>query len=47
MERVHGLAEVVIAKQRHGSTGTIQLKFDAKITKFSDLADGGYLPERD
>jgi replicative DNA helicase len=49
MERVHGIAEVVIAKQRHGSTGTVPLKFDAKITKFSDLADGGHykVPDRD
>ena len=49
MEKVHGVAEVVVAKQRHGSTGTIPLKFDARITKFSDLAEGsGYqVPERD
>jgi replicative DNA helicase len=39
MERVHGLAEVVIAKQRHGATGTVTLKFENRITKFSDLAD--------
>ena len=39
MERVHGIAEVVVAKSRHGSTGTIPVKFDAKITRFSDLAD--------
>ncbi len=38
MERVFGLAELIIAKQRHGSTGTVRLKFEAKITKFSDLA---------
>ncbi len=37
MERVHGVAEVVVAKSRHGSTGTIPVKFDAKITRFSDL----------
>ena len=43
MGDVHGVAEVVIAKQRHGSTGTVPLKFDAKITRFSDLAEGnGY-----
>jgi replicative DNA helicase len=38
MERVFGLAELIIAKQRHGSTGTVRLRFEAKITKFSDLA---------
>jgi replicative DNA helicase len=41
MEKVHGVAEVVVAKSRHGSTGTIPVKFDAKITRFSDLADPG------
>ncbi|MGB3738565.1 MAG: replicative DNA helicase [Pontixanthobacter sp.] len=39
MERVFGLAELVVAKQRHGSTGKVRLKFEARITKFSDLAD--------
>ena len=42
MERIYGLAEVIVAKQRHGSTGRIRMKFDAKITRFSDLADDGY-----
>ncbi|RVU06892.1 replicative DNA helicase [Novosphingobium umbonatum] len=38
MERVFGLAELIIAKQRHGSTGKVRMRFEAKITKFSDLA---------
>ena len=42
MEKVFGLAEVVIAKQRHGATGKVRLKFEANITKFSDLAQEGY-----
>ncbi len=42
MERVFGLAEVVIAKQRHGATGKVKLKFEANITRFSDLAEEGY-----
>ncbi|MFN6934507.1 MAG: replicative DNA helicase [Tsuneonella sp.] len=41
MERVHGLAELIIAKQRHGATGKVRLKFEPKITRFSDLADDG------
>lgn len=39
MERVFGLAEVIVAKSRHGSTGKIRMHFEAKTTKFSDLAD--------
>ena len=31
-------ASVVIAKQRHGSTGVLQLRFESEFTKFSDLA---------
>jgi len=45
MERVYGLAELIVAKQRHGSTGKIGLRFDRNVTKFSDLADDRYLPE--
>ena len=30
MERVYGLAELIVAKQRHGATGKVRLKFDAQ-----------------
>ena len=36
MERVYGLAELIVAKQRHGATGKVTLKFDPTITRFSD-----------
>jgi len=45
MARAYGLAELLIAKQRHGATGKVRLKFEAKITRFSDHADEGHLPE--
>src|SRR6187551_1832708 len=32
MERVYQLSELIIAKQRHGATGKVKMKFDAKIT---------------
>lgn len=46
MEKVHGRAEVLIGKQRHGPTGTVQLQFEANLTRFSNLASSDYLPER-
>jgi replicative DNA helicase len=45
MARAYGRAEEIVAKQRHGSTGKVRLKFDSRITKFSDMVDEGYLPE--
>jgi replicative DNA helicase len=38
--RMAGKATVIIAKQRHGATGSVDLKFDRQFTKFSDLAPG-------
>ena len=46
MEQVHGRAEVIIGKQRHGPTGTVQLQFEANLTRFGNLARSDYLPER-
>ena len=40
--QVANKASVIIAKQRHGATGTVDLRFDRQFTKFSDLAPGGY-----
>jgi replicative DNA helicase len=37
MERVHNLAEVIIAKQRHGPIGTVDLFFDGMFTRFADV----------
>jgi len=45
-ERLHGLAEVIVAKQRHGSTGTVPLTFHKSTTKFADRADDAYLPDQ-
>lgn len=37
MERLHGKAEVIIGKQRHGPIGTIELSFEGRITRFGNL----------
>ena len=45
MGTIHGVAEVIIGKQRHGPTGTVQLHFEDSLTKFSNLAREGALPD--
>jgi replicative DNA helicase len=46
MGLAHGKAEVIIGKQRHGPTGTVDLQFDGSVTRFSDFSPDGQLPER-
>jgi replicative DNA helicase len=43
MDNAHGRAEVIIAKQRHGPTGTVPLQFEGQFTRFSNLADDSQL----
>ena len=49
MEQLHGKAEVIIGKQRHGPVGTVELSFEGRFTRFGNLvkpwqqdADPGY-----
>jgi replicative DNA helicase len=37
MEQVHGKAEVIIGKQRHGPIGTVELSFEGRFTRFGNL----------
>ena len=45
LERTNGKAEVIIAKQRHGPVGTVNVAFEARLTKFGDLAMDDQLPQ--
>jgi replicative DNA helicase len=46
MNETRGKAELIIAKQRHGPTGTVPLGFQGEFTRFFDLAEDSHLPER-
>ena len=45
-DQVHGKAEIILGKQRHGPTGTVELQFDAQVTRFSSLARTERVPDR-
>ena len=45
-QRIHGRAEVIIGKQRHGPIGTVELAFEGQFTRFSNLARG-YADDKD
>jgi len=39
------IAELIIAKQRNGPTGTVKVRFEREYTRFDNLADGEYPDE--
>jgi replicative DNA helicase len=41
MDRLKGVAEVIIGKQRHGPIGTVKLSFNEDTTRFGNLAQPG------
>ena len=43
LEEVGDTAEVIIGKQRHGPIGKVDLHFEEKFTKFSNLADDRFI----
>ena len=45
MERLHGKAEVVIGKQRHGPIGTVELSFEGQLTRFGNLVKPWQQPQ--
>ncbi|MCI5048719.1 MAG: replicative DNA helicase [Rickettsiales bacterium] len=46
LEKVFGLADVIVAKQRHGPIGTATLQFQSEFTRFLDYQADEYMPER-
>jgi replicative DNA helicase len=47
LEKVHGLGEIIVAKQRHGPIGTVKLRFDAETTKFDNYMAPDHSPAVD
>ena len=45
MEQVHGIAEIIIAKQRHGPVGKVEVQFTENFTRFADLERQVEIPE--
>ena len=41
------IAEIIVAKQRHGPIGTVELHFTGEFTQFNDLARDDHLPAHD
>ncbi len=44
-EQVYNLAEVIVAKQRHGPIGKVTLRFEGQTTKFSNYVADDHLPD--
>ena len=42
---IEGIAELIVAKNRHGATGKERLRFEGRFTRFSDFIDDARLPE--
>lgn len=45
VEEAYNLAEVIIAKQRHGPVGTVNTFFDGRFTRFGDWLPDDHVPE--
>jgi replicative DNA helicase len=46
MDAQRGRAEVIIGKQRHGPTGTVELHFNSELTRFGNLVRPEGFPTR-
>ncbi len=44
LENISGLAEIIVAKQRHGPVGNVTVQFESRLTKFHDPISADQLP---
>jgi replicative DNA helicase len=44
MDRIHGLADILVEKHRHGPTAKVTLRFEKQYTRFYDMAKEDHLP---
>lgn len=42
MDKVHGIAEIIVSKHRHGPIGNVACAFQADLARFSDLEKDNY-----
>lgn len=45
--KAKGYAEVIIAKQRNGPTGSVPMRFVGEFTRFEDFQEGAWRPDAD
>jgi replicative DNA helicase len=45
-DKAYGMAEIIVAKQRHGPISNVKLRFDGDTTKFSNFVADDHLPEQ-
>tara|TARA_A100001011_G_scaffold400106_1_gene512379 strand:- start:8681 stop:10174 length:1494 start_codon:yes stop_codon:yes gene_type:complete len=45
LKKCKNIADIIVAKQRHGPIGSLQLHFNSKFTKFSNLTEEKYQPK--
>ena len=46
MEKIHGLADIIVAKHRNGPIGHVTLQFQSELTRFDNYQRPEHMPER-
>ncbi len=45
LQAAENKAEIIVAKQRHGPTGSVNVHFEKRFTHFTDLKESSHLPD--